>query len=42
MIILDPKTTALMVIEAHDNSVRRIFPRIAQLAESDALAFSPP
>jgi nicotinamidase-related amidase len=27
--------------EAHDNSMRRIFPRIARIAESNALTFSP-
>ena len=26
--------------EAHDNSIRRIFPRIARIADSAALAFS--
>jgi nicotinamidase-related amidase len=32
--------TTSIVIEAHDNSMRRIFPRIAPVTERNALAFA--
>ncbi len=41
LIILKDATTSIAP-EAHDNSMRRIFPRIARITESDALAFSGP
>jgi hypothetical protein len=38
-VIVTDATTSL-AIEAHDNSMRRIFPRIARVTDSGALAFS--
>jgi nicotinamidase-related amidase len=38
LVIVRDATTSI-AIEAHDNSMRRIFPRIARVTESDALAF---
>jgi hypothetical protein len=29
-----------ITLESHDHSMRRVFPRIARVANSDALAFS--
>jgi nicotinamidase-related amidase len=40
LVIVRDATTSIAV-EAHDNSMRRIFPRIARVTDSDALAFSP-
>ena len=40
LVIVTDATTSVQ-LEAHDNSMRRIFPRIARLAASDALAFAP-
>jgi nicotinamidase-related amidase len=40
LVIVTDATTS-MAIEAHDNSMRRIFPRIARVTASGALAFSP-
>jgi nicotinamidase-related amidase len=39
LIIVTDATTSIAP-EAHDNSMRRIFPRLARVTESDALAFS--
>ena len=39
LIIVTDATTSIAP-EAHDNSMLRIFPRIARVTESDALAFS--
>ncbi len=39
LVIVRDATTSI-AIEAHDNSMRRIFPRIARVTDSDALAFS--
>jgi nicotinamidase-related amidase len=39
LVIVTDATTSL-AIEAHDNSMRRIFPRIARVTDSGALAFS--
>jgi nicotinamidase-related amidase len=39
LLILRDATTSI-AIEAHDNSMRRIFPRIARVTDSDALAFA--
>ena len=39
LIIVKDATTSI-ALEAHDNSMRRILPRIARITESDALAFS--
>jgi nicotinamidase-related amidase len=38
LVIVKDATTSI-AIEAHDNSMRHIFPRIARVAEGDALAF---
>ncbi len=38
LVIVRDATTSI-AIEAHDNSMRRIFPRIARVTDSDALAF---
>jgi nicotinamidase-related amidase len=40
LVIVRDATTS-MAIEVHDNSMRRIFPRIARVTDSSALAFSP-
>jgi nicotinamidase-related amidase len=40
LVIVTDATTSVQ-LEAHDNSMRRIFPRIARLAASAALAFTP-
>jgi nicotinamidase-related amidase len=40
LVIVTDATTSI-AIEAHDNSMRRIFPRIARVTDSAALAFSP-
>ena len=40
LVIVTDATTSI-AIEAHDNSMRRIFPRIARVTDSGALAFSP-
>jgi hypothetical protein len=37
-VVVNDATTSL-AIEAHDNSMRHILPRIARVADSDALAF---
>jgi nicotinamidase-related amidase len=34
------EATPSVALEAHDNSMRRIFPRIARIADSDSVAFS--
>ena len=39
LVIVADATTS-MAPEPHEHSMRRVFPRIARLAESDALAFS--
>jgi nicotinamidase-related amidase len=39
LLIVRDATTSI-AIEAHDNSMRRIFPRIARVTDSDALAFA--
>ncbi len=39
LVIVRDATTSI-AIEAHDNSMRRIFPRIARVTDSDALAFA--
>ena len=41
LVIVADATTS-MAPEPHEHSMRRVFPRIARLAESDALAFSGP
>jgi nicotinamidase-related amidase len=38
-LVIVKDATSSLAIEAHDNSMRRIFPRIARLADSDDLAF---
>ena len=38
LVIVKDATTSI-AIEAHDNSMRRIFPRIARVADADTLAF---
>jgi nicotinamidase-related amidase len=38
LVIVRDATTSI-AIEGHDNSMRRIFPRIAQVTDSDAVAF---
>ncbi len=38
LVIVGDATTSI-AIEGHDNSMRRIFPRIARVTDSDALAF---
>ena len=38
LVIVRDATTSI-AIEGHDNSMRRIFPRIARVTDSDALAF---
>ena len=40
LVIVRDATTSI-ALEAHDNSMRRIFPRIARLTDSTALALSP-
>ena len=39
LVIVADATTS-MALEPHEHSMRRVFPRIARLADSDALAFS--
>jgi nicotinamidase-related amidase len=39
LVIVRDATTSI-AIEGHDNSMRRIFPRIARVTDSDALSFS--
>jgi nicotinamidase-related amidase len=39
LVVVTDATTSI-ALESHENSMRRIFPRIARLADSDALAFS--
>ena len=39
-LIIVKDATSSIAPEAHDNSMRRIFPRIARIADSDGLAFS--
>jgi len=41
LVIIEDVTTSIAP-DAHDNSMRRIFPRIARVTASDALAFSRP